>query len=202
MQWEYYIGRIQEGNQFFGGDFNAKKTSNTFGQANHSSNILVLLHINKTQLNDWLNVELYNDNLKMFNQSLEGKLLALGNDMDEHVLENMHERQMKKINTHETSDDLMSARHRSEKREPRSCQIQMTMINDMFQQQQQNMFTSPKERSRDKPTAAHFSKGTEEKSWNRSEAGLKKIQQRSSSEEIAATIESAILGISRIAHTS
>ena len=33
-------------------------------------------------LNDLLNVELYNDNLKMFNLASEETLLAPGNDLD------------------------------------------------------------------------------------------------------------------------
>ena len=46
-------------------------------------------------LNDWLNVELYSNNLKMFNQACEETSCALGNASDEHVLENLCERQVK-----------------------------------------------------------------------------------------------------------
>ena len=46
-------------------------------------------------LNDLLNVKLYNDNLKMFNQASEETLLALDRDFDEHVLENLCDRQVK-----------------------------------------------------------------------------------------------------------
>ena len=44
-------------------------------------------------LSDLLNVELYNDSLRMFNQET---LQALGNVLDEHVLENLYERHAKK----------------------------------------------------------------------------------------------------------
>ena len=43
-----------------------------------------------------LDVELSNDNLKICNQAWEETLLAFGNDLDEHVLENLYERQGKK----------------------------------------------------------------------------------------------------------
>ena len=54
--------------------------------------------VNKTQehtmnLSDLLNVELRNDNLQMSNQAWEETLLALGIDLDGHVLENLCERQ-------------------------------------------------------------------------------------------------------------
>ena len=44
-------------------------------------------NINETQghsmnLSDLLNVELYNDNLKMFNEAWEETLLAVGDDLD------------------------------------------------------------------------------------------------------------------------
>ena len=48
------------------------------------------------KLNDFLDAELCKDNLKMSNQAWEETLLALGNDLDEHVLENLYERQVKK----------------------------------------------------------------------------------------------------------
>ena len=43
-------------------------------------------------LSDFLNVELYDDNLEMFNQAWEETLWALGNDLDEHILEKLYER--------------------------------------------------------------------------------------------------------------
>ena len=54
-------------------------------------------NINKTQghtmnLNDFLNFELYNSNLKMFTQASEETLLAFGDDLDEGVVEKLYER--------------------------------------------------------------------------------------------------------------
>ena len=43
-------------------------------------------------LNDLLSVELCNDKLKVFDHALEETLLALGNDLDEHVQDNLYER--------------------------------------------------------------------------------------------------------------
>ena len=43
-------------------------------------------------LSDMANVELYNDNLKMFNQAWEETFSALGKSLDEHVLKNLFER--------------------------------------------------------------------------------------------------------------
>ena len=40
-------------------------------------------------LSDFLSVELYNDHLKLFNQAWEETWPGLGNDLDEHVLENL-----------------------------------------------------------------------------------------------------------------
>ena len=51
-------------------------------------------------LNDLLNVELYNDNLKMFNLASEETLLAPGNDLDE--LENLHEAQVRESTSRRT----------------------------------------------------------------------------------------------------
>ena len=48
------------------------------------------------ELSDLLSVELYNHNLKTFNQAWEEASSALGNDFDEHVLENVYERQVGK----------------------------------------------------------------------------------------------------------
>ena len=46
-------------------------------------------------LSDLPSVQLHNNNLKMFNQACEETLSALGNDLDEHVLENLYELQVK-----------------------------------------------------------------------------------------------------------
>ena len=56
--------------------------------------VFLFFNCNKTQghtmnLSDLLDVELHNDNLKIFNQAWEEPLLALGTDLDEGVLENM-----------------------------------------------------------------------------------------------------------------
>ena len=59
--------------------------------------------------------KLYNDNLKMFNQAWEETLPAFGNFLDELVLENLCERQVEKVYSHEVRDDLISASHCSEK---------------------------------------------------------------------------------------
>ena len=48
-------------------------------------------------MNDVPNVELYNDILKMFNQAWEETLLAPGDDLDEHVLDNWYEMQVTKF---------------------------------------------------------------------------------------------------------
>ena len=58
--------------------------------------VFLFFSINKTQadtmnLSDLLNVELYNDNLKMFNEPWEVTLLSVGNDLDVGVLENLYE---------------------------------------------------------------------------------------------------------------
>ena len=39
--------------------------------------------------------ELENDNLKVFNHARDESLLALRNDLDEHVSENLYEREVK-----------------------------------------------------------------------------------------------------------
>ena len=64
---------------------------------------------------DLLNVEMYNDNLKMFNQVWEETLLILGNDSDEPCLGELHRETSEKANTHEERCDIVSARHCSEK---------------------------------------------------------------------------------------
>ena len=57
--------------------------------------VFLFFSINKTQadtmnLSDLLNVELYNDNLKMFNEPWEETLLSVGNELDDGVLENLY----------------------------------------------------------------------------------------------------------------
>ena len=51
-----------------------------------------------------------------------------------------------KVYTHDACDHIISARHCSEKNEPKSYQRLRTMVSGILEQQQQNMFTSQKER--------------------------------------------------------
>ena len=60
-----------------------------------------LFDINKTQgrevgLTDLLNIELYNDNLKQFNQAWEEMLLSLDRGVDEEMLPNVYEGQIRR----------------------------------------------------------------------------------------------------------
>ena len=71
--------------------------------------VFLFFDINKTRehtmnLSGLLNVELHNGNLNKI-------LLAFGNDLDDHVLDKLFERQVKKVYTHEACDDTTSARH-------------------------------------------------------------------------------------------
>ena len=64
--------------------------------------IFSFFNINNTQehtmnLSGLLRVELYNDNVKIFNHAWEETLLALVSDLDEYVLENLYERQANKF---------------------------------------------------------------------------------------------------------
>ena len=56
-------------------------------------------------LSDLLDVELYNDDLKLFNQAWEETLF--GYVVDEGVLENLYERKVKKVYTHEACDGIV-----------------------------------------------------------------------------------------------
>ena len=100
-------------------------------------------------LSDMLDVELYNDSLKMFNQAWEETLVALGDDLGEGVLENLCERQvwksafMKHVMTLHQQDIVL-------KKEPRSYAKLRTVVNHILEHQQQNMLISQKERSRDR----------------------------------------------------
>ena len=60
-----------------------------------------LFDINKTPgravgLTDLLNIELYNDNLKQFNHAWEEMLLTLDRGVDEEMLPNLYEGQVKR----------------------------------------------------------------------------------------------------------
>ena len=113
---------------------------------------ILFTNINETQeptlnLSDLPNVELYSDNLKMFNQAREGTLSAFGNDLDEHVRDNLHEQQVKKSTLMKHAwifyqQDILL------KKEPRNYQRLRTLVTDILVQQQQNMLISQKQRSR------------------------------------------------------
>ena len=82
--------------------------------------VFLFFHINKTQghtmnLGDLLNVELYNDKLKMFSQGWEETSPAHGSVSDERVLVMLYERQVKKSTLMKHAMTLISARHCSEK---------------------------------------------------------------------------------------
>ena len=96
-------------------------------------------------LSDLLDVELYNDSLKMFNQAWEETLLAFGHDLGEGVLKNLCERQVRKstLMTH------VMTLHQQDivlKEEPRSYANLRTVVNHILEHQQQNMLSSQKER--------------------------------------------------------
>ena len=46
----------------------------------------------------------------MSNQAWDKTVLGVGNELDEHVLENLYERQVKKLCPNEARDDIFSAR--------------------------------------------------------------------------------------------
>ena len=81
--------RFQEKDQALGRKTVQESTPNAYRQAIFVSDLLVLRSFFETQghtmsVNDVLNGELYNDNLKMLQSDLERQtLLAFGNDMDE-----------------------------------------------------------------------------------------------------------------------
>ena len=98
--------------------------------------------MNKTQdhtisLSDLVNVKLYTDNLKMFDQAWEETLLSSGNDLDDIVLENLYERQVGKTALIKNALTLYQ-RDGVLKKELRSYQRLRTMVNDILEQQRQN----------------------------------------------------------------
>ena len=103
------------------------------------------IQVHTMNLSDLLNVELCNDNLKMFNQVSEETFLALGNDLDEHVLDNLHERQvrtstlMKNAVTSYQQDMVL-------KKGAERHQTLRTTVNDILEQQQRNSLISEEER--------------------------------------------------------
>ena len=113
-------------------------------------------------LHDLLNVESAQRHLKMFFNQASEETLARGNDLDVQVLENLHERQVRK-STPMTNAMTLYRKDFVLRKEPRSYQRLRTMVNDIPEQQQQNMLISQQERSRDRAAAACASTGYEEK---------------------------------------
>ena len=130
--------------------------------------------INETQvramgLTDLLNIELYNDNLKQFNQAWEELLLSLDKGVDGEMLEYLCKGQIRRSSVMENglslyhSDILL-------KRELKSYRTLTAMVNDIFEDWRQNQLISQNERSRDRAAPAHASrygerKGRDRKSW-------------------------------------
>ena len=122
--------------------------------------ILSSSNINWTQGHTLDLNDLYNNNLKMLNQVWEEFLLALGYDLDEGVLENLCERQVKKSTLMKNAMTLYQ-RDLVVKKEPRSKPKLRAMVNDILRHQQQNMLISQKERSkRQSSTSVLFEKRT------------------------------------------
>ena len=69
---------FKEEDHFLGGGPVQEHMSTAYRLADNVPDLVVLQH------------QLYKDNLKMFNQVWEETLLALGNDFDEGVLENLY----------------------------------------------------------------------------------------------------------------
>ena len=98
MNPEGYSDRIQEEDQCLGRNSKHMQTSNS---QEIMFRITLFFNVNKTHehtmnLSDLLCVQLHNDNLKMFNQAWEEALQALGYDLDEHVVEHLDGRHVKK----------------------------------------------------------------------------------------------------------
>ena len=106
---------------------------------------------------DSLNVELYNDNLKMFNQACEERPSQ----------KSQHSWSM----TWNQQDILL-------KKEPRSYQRLRTMVNDILEEQQQNMLIShQKKRSKDSSSSILSRRSWREKAW-RVDLGCQKARPR------------------------
>ena len=119
--------------------------------------------INKTpgrivNLKGLLNIEMYNDNLKTFTQSLEGMWMTLGKDVDEQMLESLHERQLTKSSLMKSALTL----YQSDivlKTEPRSHKKLRAMVHDILEvKNKPNMLISHEERSRERTEPAHLTK--------------------------------------------
>ena len=98
----------------------------------------------------------------MFNQASE-ETVALDSDSYEQVLENLHERQVKK-STPMTNAVTLFRKGVVLRKEPRSYQRLRTMVNDIPEQKNSRTFLiSQQERSRDRAATACSSKKYEEK---------------------------------------
>ena len=67
-------------------------------------------------LTNLLNIEMYNDKLKQFNQDWEEMLLSLNKGVDEEMIDNVYGRQLEKIFDHVKRFIVVSPRHSSEER--------------------------------------------------------------------------------------
>ena len=93
-------------------------------------------------LSDVLNVVLKNDNLKVFNHVRDESLLALRNDLDEHVVENLYERQVEKSALMQHANTLYQ-QDSVQKKEPRSFEKLKLVVDDILERQQ-NLLISRK----------------------------------------------------------
>ena len=147
--------------------------------------IFSFFNINKTQehtmnLSDLLLVELYNENVKIFNHAWEETLLAQVSDLDEHFLENLYERQANTFTLMKNAMTLCRQDILAKKNQEATTDLR-SMVNDILEQQQQKMLISQNERARDGAAAAYSSKRSEERrkylrSWDIKKARAEKAE--------------------------
>ena len=130
--------------------------------------IFSFFNINETQVHtmnssELLLVELYNDNVKIFNHASEETMLALVVDLDEHVLENLYERQANKFTLMKSAMTLFHQDVLVQKNQQATTDLRSMVKDILQQQQQQKMLISQNERARDRAAAAYSLKGPEEK---------------------------------------
>ena len=107
----------------------------------------------------WMICSMSSDTTTTSRSSCEEMLLALGSDLDEGVLKNLHERQVKQKTLVNNTLSLYQSQRRS-------YQILRAMMKDILEHEQQNMLISQKERSRDRAAPTYSSKRETEK-WQR-----------------------------------
>ena len=90
----------------------------------------------------------------MYNVARDKTLKAPNNDLDEGVLGNVYERQVRQ-STLMKNDFTLYQSDMVLKKEPKSYQKWGTVVNDILEHQQQNMLISQKERSRDRAGAVY-----------------------------------------------